>query len=175
MKLSLLFLLPLFMWTSCALAQPVPRPAPDFTAHMSGAPDVKLSAYKGKVVLLAFLNTGCTHCQHFAQELAGLQKDYGSKGVQVLAVVFDTGAKTGLAAFKEHYVQGYPVGYSDEATVLNWLQQPAEQGYFVPIVAFINRRGTIVSQHQGDDNLFQDPETNIRHKLDSMLKGAPSR
>jgi hypothetical protein len=62
------------------------------------------------------------------------------------------------------------VGYSDEATVLEWLKQPAEQGYFVPIVAFVSRRGVVESQHFGDDMLFQDPDGNIRHKLEILLK-----
>ena len=153
-----------------AMAQSAPRPAPDLMIHMIGSPDLKLSAYKGKVVLLAFLNTGCTHCQHFALELAGFQKDYGPKGVQVLAVVFDKDAKNGLARFREQFVKGYPIGYSDEATVLEWLKQRPDDGYFVPIVAFVNRRGMIESQHLGDDNLFQDPESNIRKKLDQLLK-----
>ena len=153
-----------------AWGQQTPRPAPEFVIHRVGAPDLKLSAYKGKVVVLALLNTGCTHCQHFAQQLAVYQKEYGSKGVQVLAAVFDKDAKAGLATFRDKYVQGFPIGYSDEATVMSWLTQPTEQGYFVPIVVFINRRGVIESQHLGDDNLFQDPDANIRHKLDRMLK-----
>ncbi|MDE3198683.1 MAG: TlpA family protein disulfide reductase [Acidobacteriota bacterium] len=153
-----------------AMAQSSPRPAPDLTIHMVGSPDLKLSAYRGHPVLLAFLNTGCTHCQHFAQEMAGFEKDYGPKGLKVLAVVFDKEAKSGLARFREQFVKGYPVGYSDEETVLNWLKQRPEDGYFVPIVAFIDRRGTIVSQHLGDDNLFQDPEVNIRKNLDRLLK-----
>jgi thiol-disulfide isomerase/thioredoxin len=69
--------------------------APELAIHQAAGPDLKLSAYRGKVVLLALLNTGCTHCQHFAEELGGIQKDYGPKGVQVLAAVFDKDAKTG--------------------------------------------------------------------------------
>ena len=152
-----------------ALCQSAPRRAPEFVIHRPAGADLKLSDYKGKVVVLAFLNTGCSHCQHFAQELGGLQKDYAPKGVQVLALVFDNGAKVGLAAFRDKFVKGFPIGYSDEATVLKWLQQPPEDGYFVPIVAFINRRGVIESQHMGDDNLFQYPEMNIRKKLDRMV------
>jgi thiol-disulfide isomerase/thioredoxin len=175
MRFLLPVLLAVSLSISAAFAQPAPRRAPDLAIHRIGQPDLRLSDYKGKVVLLAFLNTGCTHCQHFAQELGGLQKDYGPKGVQVLAVVFDTGAKDGLAAFREKYVRGFPIGYSDEATVLSWLQQRPEDGYFVPIVAFIDRRGAITSQHLGDDNLFQDPEANIRRQLDRMLKPGAGR
>jgi thiol-disulfide isomerase/thioredoxin len=152
-----------------AVAQ-TPRPAPEFHFHMLQGPDTLLSSFKGKVVMVAFLNTGCTHCQHFAQELSQFQKEYGPKGVQVVAAVFDNGAKAGLQSFRDQFVRGFPLGYSDEKTVLAWLGQPVEEGYFVPIVVFVNRRGMIVSQHLGDDSLFQDPDAEIRHKLDLMLK-----
>jgi thiol-disulfide isomerase/thioredoxin len=163
-------LLPLLLAVASAPGQQTPRLAPEFRFHMPDGSDTLLSSFKGKVVVVAFLNTGCTHCQHFAQELGQFQREYGPRGVQVLAAVFDVAAKTGLQNFKDQFVRGFPIGYSDEAAVLHWLQQPAEQGYFVPIVAFVNRRGMIESQHLGDDNLFQDPDGNIRHKLDLLLK-----
>jgi thiol-disulfide isomerase/thioredoxin len=153
-----------------AFSQTAPRRAPALTIHRIGAPDLSLSAYRGKVVMLAFLNTGCEHCQHFAQQLAMYQKEYGPKGVQVLAVVFDRDAKEQFANFRDKYVKGFPLGYSDEATVMNWLGQPVDQGYFVPILVLIDRRGTIEGQYMGDDNLFQDPDANIRRKLDRLLK-----
>jgi peroxiredoxin len=163
------FLLPLLLAVS-AFCQQTPRPAPEFTIHMADGSHKLLSSFKGKVVILAMMQTGCPHCQHFAQQLGMYQQEYGPRGVQVVGVVFDTGAKTGLAHFRDQFVRGFPVGYSDEASVMSWLKQPVEQGYFVPIVAFIDRRGMIQSQHLGDDILFQDPDTNIRHKLDMLLK-----
>ena len=160
----------LFLTAAVTLAQQTPRPATEFAIHRPGAPDLKLSAYRGKVVVLALLNSGCEHCQHFAEQLATYQKDYGPGGVQVLAAVFDNGAKDQLAKFRDKYVHGFPVGYSDEATAMKWLDSPLDKGYFVPIVAFIGRKGTIESQHMGDDNLFQNPDSNIRHILDRLLK-----
>jgi len=160
-----------FLLAAVVVAQtPPPRPAPEFVIHMADGSNKPLSSFKGKVVMLALMQTGCPHCQHFAQQLGMYQKEYGPKGVQVLGAVFDTGAKAGLPHFAEQFVRGFPVGYSDETTVMNWLKQPVEQGYFVPILAFINRRGQIVSQHMGDDLLFQDPDTNIRHALDRLLR-----
>ena len=99
-----------------AVGQQNPRLAPELTIHRLDGSGLRLSSYKGKVVLLALLNTGCEHCQHFAQELTNIQKDYGPKGVQVLAVVFDKEAKSQLKSFESRFIKGFPVGYSDEAT-----------------------------------------------------------
>jgi thiol-disulfide isomerase/thioredoxin len=159
----------LVLASMAAFAQ-APGPAPEFTFHLADGSNKLLSSYKGKVVVLALMQTGCPHCQHFAQQLSLYQQEYGPKGVQILGAVFDTGAKAGLPKFKDQFVKGFPVGWSDEATVMAWLKQPLEQGYFVPIVVFVNRRGQIVSQHLGDDILFQDPDANIRRILDRLVK-----
>jgi peroxiredoxin len=154
---------------TCGLAFAQKAPA-DFTFKMADGSATKLSQYRGKVVLVAFLNTGCSHCQAFAKQLGVLQQEFAPKGVQVIAAVFDKEARAGLETFRTQFVKGYPLGYSDEDSVMQWLNQPIEQGYFVPIVAFVNRKGVLVSKHLGDDNLFQDTDGNIRHKLDALLK-----
>lgn len=163
------FVLALLLAVS-AFSQPAGRPAPEFAIHMADGTTKLLSSFKGKVVVFAMMQTGCPHCQHFAQQLGIYQQEYGPKGVQVVGVVFDAGAKAGLANFTNQFVRGFPVGYSDENTVMAWLKQPLDQGYFVPIVAFISRKGIIESQHLGDDILFQDPDAAIRHKLDLLIK-----
>src|ERR1700710_2551759 len=114
-----------------AFPQAPARPAPELAIHMADGSSRLLTSFKGKVVILAMMQTGCPHCQHFAEQLGMYQKEYGAKGVQVVGVVFDTGAKAGLAHFKDQFVRGFPVGYSDETTIMNWLKQPVEQGYFV--------------------------------------------
>jgi thiol-disulfide isomerase/thioredoxin len=148
-----------------------PRPAPDLAIHVPGQPDLHLTRYKGKVVLLALLSTGCESCQHFAlNQLAPLQKQYGPRGLQILAAVFNDEARANFEKFRTQFVRGFPLGYSDEKSVLAWLRQPVEEGYFTPIVAFIDRRGNIASQHLGDDMLFQDPDKSIRLRLETLLK-----
>jgi len=62
----------------------VPRPAPDFSIVIPGGKPMLLRALRGKVVLLAFISTTCPHCQHLTQELAGIQRDYAPKGVQII-------------------------------------------------------------------------------------------
>jgi peroxiredoxin len=155
---------------SVLLSQNNPRVAPELTIHLPEGAQTSLGKYRGKVVLLALLDTQCPHCQAFAdKELGSIQKDYGTKGVQVLAVVFDAGAKSRLQSFKEKFVHGFPIGYSEEKPVLAWLKQPADQGFLIPIVAFISRRGVIQGQYFGDDIFFAKADANIRKKLDGML------
>ncbi len=60
--------------------------APDFTADDKDGRPVKLSDYKGKVVVLDFWATWCGPCQMSLPHTAALAKQYAGKGVTVLAV-----------------------------------------------------------------------------------------
>ncbi len=167
-------LAPLLLVAAALLTgQSTPRKAPPLTIHFPGGAGKQLAAYRGKTVLLAFLNYGCEHCQKFAGELDKIAREYGPRGVDVIGVVFENGAKDHAAAFHKQYAQAFPVGWSDETTVMNWLGQDLQQGYFVPIVAFVSRNGILESEHMGDDIFFNDPDRNIRLTLDRML--APPR
>jgi thiol-disulfide isomerase/thioredoxin len=157
-----------------AFAQAGPRKATALEIHMPGGSSKPLSAYQGKTVLLAFLNYGCEHCEKFADELNKIAREYRPRGVDVVGVVFEKDAKDHAALFHQRFGQDFPVGYSDEATVMNWLDQPLDQGYFVPILAFVTRNGIVESEHMGDDIFFADPDKNIRLTLDKML-GKPRR
>ena len=61
-----------------------------------------LSSYRGKVVVMAFMYTTCTHCQHTAGVLSKINSDYAGKGVQMLGVAIDAGAQQGIPTFLNH-------------------------------------------------------------------------
>lgn len=61
-------------------------PAPDFTANDKDGNPVKLSDYKGKVVVLGFWATWCGPCQMSLPHTTKVAKQYADKGVTVLAV-----------------------------------------------------------------------------------------
>ena len=48
-------------WTAPAAS--VPRPSPELTMQRGGAPPIKLSKFRGKIVALVFGQTTCDHCQ----------------------------------------------------------------------------------------------------------------
>jgi peroxiredoxin len=166
-----------------ALAAQLPRKAPEFVINTPDGKQLLLSSYRGKTVVLAFMFTTCTHCQHMAQVLSGVQKDYADKGVQVLGATFDPGAKTQTGVFNRIFATGFPCGYSTNEAVLHFLQQPETDPPFVPIVVFIDRSGTIRSVRMvtaetkpdsPEHKFFAAPETTVRAELDRMLDRATS-
>ena len=167
-------LLALLLLASSATAATLPRQAPELAIHMTDGSQTLLSNYKGKVVLLAFVFTTCPHCQNVTGILNGLQAEYAGKGVQVLESCFNEGAKDLTAAFKETYVRGFPVGYNEKMTVLEFLQHSAMEPYYVPILVYIDRKGMIRSQYIGDEQYLKNPEANIRASLDGLLKESPA-
>ena len=81
-------LLALLALTSAAFAAEVGKPAPEFTATDINGKTVKLSDYKGKVVVLESYNLECPFCaNHFKTgAMQETQKDLTAKGVVWLMV-----------------------------------------------------------------------------------------
>lgn len=72
-----------------ALADDARPKAPDFTLRTLSGERVKLSDYKGKVVLLSFWATWCAPCKQELPVLQALMDKHGNDGLQVLAVNID--------------------------------------------------------------------------------------
>jgi peroxiredoxin len=66
----------------------VGKPAPDFTLKDLGGKDVKLSSFKGKVVVLEWFNPGCPFVKksHGAGSLVGLAAKHAKSNVVWLAI-----------------------------------------------------------------------------------------
>ena len=148
----------------------IPRKAPEFVFKMADGSQQLLSMYKDKAIVLAFMYTTCPHCQKTAQVLTTIQKEYAARGVQMLGAVFDKGAEQRVVEFHKGLGLNFPVGVSDTRTVLEYLQFPLEDPYFVPILVFIDKRGMIRSQYIGDETFLSHQEVNIRAEIDKFLK-----
>ena len=157
-----------------AFGAQLPRPTPEFVFELGPGSQQLLSAYKGKTIVLAFMYGTCPHCQRTAKVLEQIQKEYAGKGVQTLGALFEQGDVSRVADFRKQLGLSYPVGVSDTRTVLEYLQFPITEPYFVPILVFIDKRGMIRSQFIGDEKFLEGQETNIRAEIDKMLKAAPA-
>jgi cytochrome oxidase Cu insertion factor (SCO1/SenC/PrrC family) len=152
-------------------ADALPRPAGEFSIHMTNGTQTLLSSYKGKVVVLSFFFTTCPHCQNVATLMQGIQKDYASKGVQFLAGCFDENAANGVPAFNEQFVRGaFPVGWDERNSVFEFLHLSVMTQVFVPIITFVDRKGMLRQEYIGDEKYLKDPNKNIRASIDELLK-----
>ncbi len=155
---------------SPAFGAQIPRQTPEFVFNMGPGSQQLLSAYKGKTIVLAFMYGTCPHCQKTAKVLEQIQKEYESRGVRMLGALFQQGDAARVVQFREALGLGFPVGVSDTRTVLEYLQLPLDDPYFVPILVFIDKRGMIRSQYVGDEKFLDRQETNIRAEIDKLLK-----
>ena len=68
-------------------AASVGQPAPDFTLNDTAGKPVKLSQFKGKLVVLEWNNPGCPFVRkHYEGNMQGLQKEFTGQGVVWLAI-----------------------------------------------------------------------------------------
>jgi thiol-disulfide isomerase/thioredoxin len=151
-------------------AAQLPRKASEFVIQMPDGPQQLLSAYRGKVVVFAFMYTTCPHCQKTAQVLAKVQTEYAGKPMQVLGVTFDNGAAFRVQQFNKMFGVNFPCGVSTEASVRPFVGLSPDEPYFVPMLVFIDKAGMIRSQYIGDEKFLANQEVNIRAEIDKLLK-----
>jgi thiol-disulfide isomerase/thioredoxin len=76
----------------------------------------RLLEYRGKVLVLDFYATWCEPCRQSIPRLNGLQKQYGSKGVQVVGLnVGGPDDRIKVNEFAKELDIQYPLGFPDRA------------------------------------------------------------
>lgn len=98
---------------SCAKsgAVEIGKTAPDFVLKDMDGKEVRLSDYKGKVVVLNFFASWCPPCRHEVPDFIELQKLYGDKGVSFIGVALEDAGNA--KNFKERFGINYPVLVDD--------------------------------------------------------------
>ena len=120
------------------------RPAPDFTLPGMNGQDVRLSDYRGKVVLVNFWGTWCEPCK---EETPALQQSYQKLRDQGLVIIgVDLRSQEGdgaegvdnVRSFTERYGVTSPIALDVKGEVAR-----AFQIYPIPTSYFIDPNGTI--------------------------------
>jgi thiol-disulfide isomerase/thioredoxin len=134
--------------------------APELALKDLSGTEQKLADYKGKVIILNFWATWCAPCRKEMPSLVKLQADYGSKGVQVVAVTVDTDS------FHDKVVQyaadsklNFPVWFGSTANM-----EAFDLGVLLPSTVFIDQQGHIVGRVEGIID-----EAAVRTQLDALL------
>ncbi len=155
-------------------ATPLPRPSPDFAINLGQGKQVRVSQYKGKTVVIAFILTYCSHCQKTIGALSKIQKDYGAHGLQVLGSATEDMAAAALPGFLRQFDPPFPVGVNTTEEFVTYMQHPTMLQLYMPGLVFIDKAGLIQAQYEGRDSFLEENsvEKNIRAKVEAMLTPA---
>ena len=158
--------------TSFALCATAPRPSPDFAVQLNNGTQVHVNQFPGKVVVLAFILTYCSHCQYTVKTLTKLQNEFGPQGFQVVASAVDPMSSMKVPDFIRQFQPAFPVGFNEHNAAVEYLQHPVMFRLMMPQVVVIDRKGMIRTQLSGDDKFFAEAEQekNLRALLEPLLK-----
>ena len=98
----------LLVTPAVTLAQ-VPPAAPEVVLKDLKGRTVRLADFKGKVVLVNFWATWCPPCRAETPELVRWQRDYGSKGLQIIGVTYPPTNRRKLRSFVRAFKVNYPI------------------------------------------------------------------
>jgi cytochrome c biogenesis protein CcmG/thiol:disulfide interchange protein DsbE len=141
--LNLVILIMLFLSTT-NFSNNDNKKAPDFSLKTLEGKTVKLSDYKGKIVIIDFWATWCPPCRKGIPDLIDLQKSY-SKDLVVIGISLDQERTLkDLKPFIENYGINYPVVLGDQKVVLDYGGINA-----IPTSFIVDQKGYIVDSHVG--------------------------
>ena len=126
----------------------------------------RLSAYRGRIVVLNFWATYCVPCKKEMPDLAAVQNQYAALGVQVVGAAADAAEdKQKVMQFIKDTKLNFPV----------WLGASAEDmqrfglGSALPGTVIIGRDGKIVATYRGIIKLAE-----LKKQLDTLFASAES-
>jgi cytochrome c biogenesis protein CcmG/thiol:disulfide interchange protein DsbE len=134
--------------------------APDFVLKDAAGNNLRLSDYRGKVVLLNFWATWCLPCQVEIPWFEEFTRTYADQGFEVVGVSMDEDGWKSVRPFMEKLKINYSVVLGDEDVAK---QYGADS---VPVTFLINREGRVAAKHLGIVNK-SDYETEIVRLLEN--------
>ncbi len=154
-------------------------PAPDFKGQTSTGKEVKLSDYKGKVVVLEWLNYGCPFVKkHYnGKNMQAVQADAVKRGVVWLSVISSAPGKQGAGTAesaekdrKEHGSNATEVVLDSSGAIGKMYNAKTTPHMYV-----IDEKGTLVYQGAIDDKPSTETESlrgaknYVREALDAVM------
>jgi len=139
--------------------------ASDFTLTDSKGASVKLSDYKGQVVLLDFWATWCGGCKVEIPWYMEFQNKYKASGLSVIGVSMDEDGWKSVKPFLEKQPVNYPVVIGNPDLAKRYMVDA------MPMTLLIDREGKIAASHVGmvDKDAF---EGEIRVLLQDSARNA---
>lgn len=127
------------------LIHPEPKPLPDLAFQDGSGKAVRLSDWKGRVVLLNLWATWCAPCRKEMPDLSKLEKELGSDQFEVVAISVDRkGAEASAAFLRETGVDNLKLYVEPSTRIVTDLQSAG-----LPATLLIDRQGREVGRILG--------------------------
>jgi thiol-disulfide isomerase/thioredoxin len=112
--------------------------APQFTLKDVNGRTVRLSDYKGKVVVINFWATWCPPCRAEMPELVRLQREHGKEGLQIIGVTYPPEKKARVQRFARSLKVNYPIILGTREFKARFSSEET-----LPLTVVINRDGKV--------------------------------
>ncbi|MDZ7262437.1 MAG: TlpA family protein disulfide reductase [candidate division KSB1 bacterium] len=120
------------------------KQAPDFSLPNLEGKQVKLSDFKGKVIILDFWATWCPPCRMEIPDFIDLYKTYQDTGLVILGVALDQEGEKVVKPFAKKQGINYPILMGNAQVVQKY---GGIQG--IPTTFIINQEGKIITTFLG--------------------------
>lgn len=118
--------------------------APDFALTSADGKTIKLSDFRGKVVILDFWATWCPPCKAEIPDFIKLYSQYKDDGFQMLGVSLDQGGMSVVKPFMKSYGINYPIMLGNNQIVADYGGISA-----IPTTFIIDKQGRIRASFVG--------------------------
>jgi peroxiredoxin len=136
-------LVALLLFATLARGQDV-RKAPTLMLKNIKGGSLRLSDYKGKVVLLNFWATWCPPCRAEMPDLVKMQHDYAKRGLQVIGITYPPETIGGVRRFARKIGVNYPIALGTKE-----VKALFDKGETLPFTVVIDREGNIRERIEG--------------------------
>lgn len=128
----------------------VGQPAPDFALKSASGDNLRLSEYRGEVVMINFWATWCGPCRQEMPLLDELYGRYERVGFELLGVNIDDDSGKAMDMIAELGVR-FPVLFDADKSVSERYEVET-----MPVTILVDRNGTVRHVHQGYKPGYED-------------------
>ena len=153
--------------TTALCAADYSRRAPGFSLIDGKTQLHDLADYRGKVVILEFMQTTCPHCQVFTDVLERVLQKYGDR-IAILSIVNPPDDQPKVSAFVATHKVTWPILFDCGQVAYSYLRTPS---FDIPHVYLIDANGGIREDFGYNDTTKEIVEgKGIFSHLDALLK-----